>query len=555
MKARRIVWCAVALLIQGSYRTARVPAQDTPADQASFQEGAAAEVEAAPVPQSAETTSGTAEAGTKVTAEFTANPPQLTLEQAQALAEGWAKANRTGPMQPTTPAPLTKPGPEMPPPSPTAAAPSGFTVYRDNVIPASAIDGGYSFSSYTMEPSTGVNGKNIFQTGNWYASRSLNGGATWSYLNPFSIFGGNFCCDQVTLYDAEWDRQFWLLQYNGTLKLANSTGNSLFSSWCYYNIDATWFGDAASTEIDYNDMAVSKNYIYIASNLFPSGGSGYAGILRLPISPLTQCAGFGYSRYRDTSRFTFKPVQGAVDTMYWGSNWGGANGSSFRLYSWAESGAFNVFDIGIDAFNFMYRNNGQFCGSADKVVTNWCAFNDSRVKGGYVAKGVIGFSFDVTQGSGYPFPYVRRVYFRESDKAYLGASALWASWGAIQYGTMSPNANGNIGMAWAWGGGTGTTHYYPGTGYTIDDDFAPSQPWSYIFQIWGQGNTCTYGGIPRWGDYNTTRPDYPAGYAWIGGGWAIKGGNCGAAGAFSEPHNVVFGRNRESAAVARWQAK
>src|SRR5438874_2227380 len=82
----------------------------------------------------------------------------------------------------------------------TPSAPNAydtFTIFRDSTIPASGIAGGYGYASYTMEPSTAGNGKYIFQTGNWYASRSYDNGSTWSYLNPFSMFGSGYCCDQV----------------------------------------------------------------------------------------------------------------------------------------------------------------------------------------------------------------------------------------------------------------------------------------------------------------------------------------------------------------------
>jgi len=505
-------------------------------------------------------TSRTMSPGIKVEAQYTDNPPTLTPEQSRELEERWSEADRTGPRQPNHPAPMTtaaQRGAEMR--SPKLAAPGDFNIYRDSVIPATGIAGGYGYSSFVMEPSSGVNGRFVLQTGNWYASRfdqNAPGGGSWKYLNPFTLFGNGFCCDQVTTYLADWNQQYWVLQFGDHLALANSAGTNL-NSWCYWNIDASWWGlDKTQYSIDYNDMTFTKNFVYIASNIFgPSGGFG--AILRLPIDAMNHCQGFGYNYYYDTTRFTFKPVAGATNVMYWGTNWGGNNGSDFRLYSWAEnSGTLYAYDRGIDAFNFEYRANGQFCGSADGVVTSWCDFNDSRVKGGYRANGIVGFSFDATQGSGYPFPYVRRVYFRESDLAYLGSAALWGSWGAFQYGTFAPNANGDIGGAFSWGGGTsGGSDYYPGTGYLIDDDFSPNQPWSEVYQIWGAGNTCTYGGINRWGDYLTTRPDYPAGYAWIGTGWAIKGGNCGSNGAYSEPHNVVFGRGRDASDVGRWNKK
>ena len=34
------------------------------------------------------------------------------------------------------------------------------------------------------EPSISNNGQQILVTGNWYASRSLDNGATWDYMSP-----------------------------------------------------------------------------------------------------------------------------------------------------------------------------------------------------------------------------------------------------------------------------------------------------------------------------------------------------------------------------------
>jgi hypothetical protein len=521
---------------------------------------------------------GVAAAGTIVQARYTDTPPVLTPALRQILEAQSRHANRTGPSGATAVVPFeTNRGPETALPSAATAAgqipgsattfaavpaaASTFTIFRNSVIPGSGIAGGYSYASYTQEPSTGVNGKNIFQTGNWYASRSFNNGVTWQYLNPFSIFGTGFCCDQVTLYDPSHDRQFWLLQYGNHLALANSSGSSLFSSWCYYNIDATWFGRAATDEVDYNDIALSNNYIYVMSNLFPAAGGSASGVLRLPIDSLISCGALSYYRWWRSDNFTFKPVQGATDVMYWGSNWGQTNGSSFRVFKWPESAtSYTYYDRTVAPYTFEYRNSGQNCGSTDGVVTNWCQAADSRVLGAYRANGVLGFTFNAKQGSGFPFPYARWVTFRESDLAYLGSASFWGSWGAIQFLQVGPNAHGYIGGSFAWGGGTGTTHYYPGAGVLIADDVTPTQPWSSSYYLPGSGNTCQYNfgtaAHPdrqwRWGDYLTVRPFYPVGNAWVATGYAIKGANCGSTGWYAEPHNVIFGRGRDAGSVYRW---
>ncbi len=530
-------------------------------------------------------TEGSTSQGTMVQAVFTDQPPTLTEEQRTALQRGLDGSDRAGPsIGPGSPTVAqAAPGAGAPEPIGQPNAPRAantFTIFRDTTLSALAVGDTLGNVSNTQEPSTGANGKNVFQTGNWYASRSTDNGASWTYVNPYTIFGnhttGNvsFCCDQVTLYDTIHDRQWWILQYGvgnagqGGLKIANSSGSDLFNSWCYYNIDATWYGYANATDagIDYNDLAISKNYLYISSNLFPAAGGQLAGILKLPIDAMLTCSGFNYSRYRDTSHFTFKLVQGAHRTMYFGSNWantggwtctGCANGNAFRVYTWPEAGNVSWKDKSITPFIFYKRNTGQKCSSASGVVTNWCQFSDSRVLGGALSEGVLYFSFNAKQTTNRPFPYTRMVRFRESDRGYLGYWDLFAQWGAMLFLSISPNNDGAIGGSFAYGGGSGTSNYYPSGALLLNDDYTTSQGnvWTngISYLVTGTGNACTSQGLYRWGDYLTVRPFYPAGYAFIGTSYAIKGNNCGSAGWYSEPHNVIFGRGRDQAEYDRWK--
>src|SRR3954452_22034927 len=78
-------------------------------------------------------------------------------------------------------------------------------------------------TSSVGEPSIANNGNEIFVSGNWYATKSLDAGSTWTFVNPYTLLpspGPEFCCDQVVLYDPSRNLLFWLLQYvrdpNGT---------------------------------------------------------------------------------------------------------------------------------------------------------------------------------------------------------------------------------------------------------------------------------------------------------------------------------------------------
>src|SRR5436305_10519811 len=89
------------------------------------------------------------------------------------------------------------------------------------------------------EPTVAMAGNNVFVTGNWFASKSTNAGATWSLVDPFTALpsaAGGFCCDQIVLYDPTRDIWIWILQYSrsGTsnvFRIAISKGSSFASGW------------------------------------------------------------------------------------------------------------------------------------------------------------------------------------------------------------------------------------------------------------------------------------------------------------------------------------
>ena len=514
---------------------------------------------------------GAADAGQNVAVQYSDKVPELTAEQQSSMEKLQALSNRTGNVVPSAkPKAGAEIGPESPRPGSLSAqtnmsalAPASFGIFRNQGVRSSTSTTTTFKKNFVMEPSTGAGGRRLFETGNWFAARSTDGGATWGYLNPYTIFNDatvkGFCCDQVTLYDPSRDVQFWLLQYGNGLKLALSRNS--FTSWCYYNITPGTVGEPATTELDYNDLAIGTNDIYIATNYFTIDGGG-SFILRYPIDPLLTCSGFGYNYVKWTSDFTFKPVQGASDVMYWASNWNDlARGSSIRIFSWAEnSGSYNWYnETGLPAWSFQYRNDIQQCGSlSGTTVKNWCQFADSRVLGAALINGSpspqLVFSFNANQDGGHPFPYTRLFYFRESDMAYLGQAELWATWAAFQFTSLSPNARGDLAMNSAFGGqAAGGTAYYPSNSVLIQDDYSPTQPWQRYDYLFGGGNTCTYGGLYRWGDYLTVRPYYPAGYAWIATGFAIKGANCGSTGWYSQWNSIVFGRGRDVNSYGRWR--
>jgi len=504
-----------------------------------------------PTAQTAVAGTGSIAAGQQVVAQTYSKPPSPTPAQAAYLKE-FDQQNVPAPNR-VTANPTTNPGPAVPEAS-VKAADADYKRFAVRTPPVASFSGGSGYSSFTNEPSVAQSGQRVFLTGNWYAGKSTAyGGGSWTFLDPFSLFGNGFCCDQVALYDKAHDRVYWVLQFSDHLVVANSPSSDL-TSWCYYNFYAGTIGQASTTELDFNDGMIGTRDLYLTTNVFPTSGFG-SEVVRIPLEQMATCGGIGFNYYSQLDSFTWRLVQGSNDRAYWGSDWDPTgsrpNGSSFRLFWWDESsGTLFWNNYTIDPFAFYVRNSGQNCASQDGVVKNWCQYADSRTLGAYRANGVIGFSMNANQGGFAPFPYTVREYFRESDLAYLGHTNLWATNVGIQFLSLAPNSQGHVGGTYYWGGGTGTTHNYPGTAALVEDDVTPSQPWTNDFFYPGRTNTCTYGGLYRWGDYSTTRANNAADTTWIGAGYKHVG-DCSTG--YAQPVIVLFGRSRDSGNFARWR--
>ena len=526
------------------------------------------------------TSGGAVAAGAQVKITPTAFPIEPTAEQMELLRRGLD--DEAAPSMPVykgfLPGPAGEPTrvPGQEPLSPNAllqASPTDYTVFRSNLLPALGLKSGVG------EPSVDGSGKMTFLTANWFAARSINNGSSWSYISPFANYGygTSFCCDQLTVYDAGHDRQLWLRQYSDHLEISNSGGKDL-AHWCTYAWRPTHFGLPASDVFDYNHIALSTSFLYVSTNVYDSNGFVGALVFRVPLQEQAACAGLNYSYFGPRgTEFAIAFVNGASDTMYWGTNavaGGLTSGSGFRVFEWTDDGnTVTWFDRGISPFAFMSVNGGQTCGSASGAVMNWCQRTDSRMTGnGYIAlpslaqtvngaasgpdnDAVIGFAFNAGPDGSHPRPYIRRIYFRSTDMSYLGSSEIWNPDTAFLYPDMAPNAQGHVGIVWAWGGGSGATNYYPGYGFTLDDDVSQIQPWTSSF-VFGAGNPClnTADGLRRWGDYLSIHALSPSKLTWIASGFRMNGAtNCATGSSVPQVETkvFVFGRNRDTPAYTR----
>ena len=232
--------------------------------------------------------------------------------------------------------------------------PSDFVMFR-NIGLTDADTGGQT--STVGEPSVANNGRQMFMTGNWCATRSLDGGATWANVSPFNLLppaDGGFCCDQTVIYEPSRDLLFWILQYitannTNTLRIAVKQGASLGNNnWQWWDLKPGTVNNSWSGEwFDYNHAALSNNFLYVGSNVFRVSNDTWTRsvVFRISLDDLAGGQSMSYNYFQSTNNFSLRCVQGASDVMHMVSH---NSNSQLRVFSWPEdSGSVTTADVDV----------------------------------------------------------------------------------------------------------------------------------------------------------------------------------------------------------------
>jgi len=431
-----------------------------------------------------------------------------------------------------------------------AAPPSGaagsFVFFENNDLGTSGAP--LNQRSRINEPSVANNGRCVFYSGNWYASLSVNAGKTFQYINPYTAFGWpagqDFCCDQIVIYDPSRDCLFWLLQStkDGSsnnihkLAVANSFSDIENQNWYVYDFDAESMGANFGTWLDFPDMVLGENYLYLTANYIgpdPTGSDSAASIRRLPLDELSTASGFGYSYYTRgwPDQRVFRPTHGASTTMYFAAHNNQAT-NSIRIYNWPEDGGLGADNVAITAWDNGYRSAA---GPDGKQWLNHFPSSGGYVLGAWYTEGTIGFMWCAAQDGSHPYPYVRVARFNESTKALINEPNLWSPGYAWAFPSVNVNGRGDIAGSVMYGGGT----HYPSCAVFIWDDYSVTPPgWEVHASVAGTSGP----GIDRSGDYLTTRISYPHENTWMGTAFTLQGGGVNTN---AVPRFLWYGRERD----------
>jgi hypothetical protein len=344
----------------------------------------------------------------------------------------------------------------------------------------------------------------IMMSGNWYCDVSNNGGGSWKRLDPTTVFppgfAGGFCCDQIVIYVSAIDRFVWLMQHDadangqGAFRLAAASSQSVHDDptvWTFWDFVAGDFGYAMS-DMDYPDLAYSKQFLYLSTDVFSAGGRL---VVRIPLSDLAAGGTIGF-QYTDPAKSTTAwgahLVQQCDDRAVWV---GHRNNSTLDVFTMPDSGStYSSFALSVAT----WPNGTHSCLGPDgndwlKKLDNFPGFS---VTGGVQRSNgdiVIAWSASKGKGSANGFDFKqthsRVVEINLGAKSVVSEMQVWNPDYAFAYPNLSVNARDEVGIILGWGGPSNHANCAMG----IIGDFV----------VWFRdGSTRT---VQRFGDYLTTR--------------------------------------------------
>ncbi len=367
------------------------------------------------------------------------------------------------------------------------------------------------------EPTASNDRNAILYVGNWHAATSFDNGATWQYINPYAnglpapAAGGQFCCDQLSVFDNDTGRMFWVLQYvkdasnENTVRLVVYENKTALETqtYCVYDYTPQTFGVAAGANFDFNQMQVTGKWLYLSSNLYGTGDGGV--VWRLEKDDFSSSCGSVTTHYYINEDYYGVALTDQTwdtgSTIYWAVHDGTGNDSLEIGRATDNSMSISLFTRAISTFPT--SNRGDYvCTAPDG--TNPCARFNRRIKTGWTSNGQVGFMWHVAQDadSGWPMPHTRVAIFRTSDIALVDQPHIWHPDYAWQMPTVGVNKRGHIaGPVYVMGGGR-----YPTAQAFIWDSYSGvPAPWeNYRLRRGndapnGQGTGAEANG--RYGDY------------------------------------------------------
>lgn len=389
-------------------------------------------------------------------------------------------------------------------------------------------------ASEVCEPSVATNGSVVFFTGNWFAAVSTDGGATFRFVDPYTAFPSppdmQFCCDQVVHYVRKIDTFVWLLQYDegpdgaNIQRLAFARSKDVAAGlWRTYDLTPAGLG-AAGAFLDFPDLAVGSNFLYVSTNAYDGGDWASSILVRIPLAGI-RSGTISATRVASTQNFNFRVAQHTGTSAYWASH---QDTSTLRVFRWREKDAAPTFeDVAVARW---IGGNGYSSKGPDG--RHWLRRCDPRITGATKAGADLWFAWSADKGgaNARPHPYVQIARVRASTRKLVENINLWDGDFATAYPALTTNSRGEVGVSYMAGGPTRFPSHIVGI-------------------LTGQRRVVVATAGTRspkrseWGDYLTVRRHYPKSRLFAAAGYTMQ---AGAGQLDATPGYVLFGRSGDA---------
>jgi hypothetical protein len=397
-------------------------------------------------------------------------------------------------------------------------------------------------ASNVGEPSAALNGNVAFYTGNWYAAMSPDGGKTFQYLDPASAFASadppnsHFCCDQVVNYIPTIDTFVWLLQYgpetgDNIQRLAFAKSADVIQGhWRLFDITTAILG-VQGAFLDFPDLAVGANCLYVTTNIFQADGSAGSGVVRIPFAGIDS-GQVAAQRFVSMDFQSFRVAQNCGTTAFFAAH---QDTSTLAVFRWGEDQATPTqASVGVARW---IGGNGYRSRCPDG--SRWLDRADPRITGATQAGQALWFAWGVDQGSNQRAnPFVQIARINVQDLTLIENVNIFDVDSATCYAALGTNGQGDVGISYMMGGGPRNPSHVVGflTGTRTDVIVSEGSRGPVADPQTGKG---------EWGDFLSVRPAFPERTNFTATGFTMLGAADGS-NRDATPRFVVFGRSAES---------
>jgi len=365
------------------------------------------------------------------------------------------------------------------------------------------------------EPNEASDGNVVVYTTNEFVAFSVDGGATFHSFNPGSLYSdfpdGGVCCDQIVQYVPQINRFVWLDQYWGNL--GGTSGKNRYrlavfppsavtagglTSWTYWDITAASFPALTRPFLDFPDLAVGQNYLYLSANNGINGKVYTSVIARIGLNNLANglnlAAGSEAWRYIAGPLFFGRVAQNTGSRAYWGQN---INTSSLGVSYWDESSTswYGPYTIG----DYSWPNTNYSTTTPDG--NSWLStYTGTILAATRTGQSDLWLAWTAGIGSGnlswLSQPNIQLVDIALPGLTLRSQRSIWNPGYAFAYPNLNTSTVGDLGIGMAWGGNGHWVNYAVG-------DLTRSS--NLVWNMTGANASCACG---RWGDYINIRPAY-----------------------------------------------